>query len=160
MGHLFANNPERGLYRSDDGGLSWSQKLFINDSTGVIDLAVHPQNPDTVFAVAWERVRRPNMRRYGGPGCGVFRSTDGGDNWTKLAGGLPASGLGRMGISIAPSSPNIVYITVVAESGHFLNTYKSTDHGDSWTPMSGQSDPSYSELWLVVWPDQGTSDRC
>lgn len=144
MGRLFANNPERGLYRSDDGGLSWSKKLFINDSTGVIDLAINPAQPDTLFAVTWERVRRLSTRKYGGPGCGIYRSTDGGDSWTKLAGGLPQSGLGRMGISIAASSPNILYATIASESGAFLNTYKSADHGNTWIPMPAQSNPGYS----------------
>jgi photosystem II stability/assembly factor-like uncharacterized protein len=144
MGNLFSNNPERGVFRSTDGGLSWQKKLFVNDSTGVIDFAIHPENPDTLFAVAWERVRRPNMRRYGGPGCGIWRSFDGGDNWTKLAGGLPASDNGRIGIAISESNPNILYATFANTIGYFKGTYKSTNGGDTWAALSVSSDPTYS----------------
>ncbi|MBK8968129.1 MAG: T9SS type A sorting domain-containing protein [Lewinellaceae bacterium] len=144
MGRLFENNPERGLFRSEDGGVTWSRQLFINDSTGVIDLAVHPLDPDTLFAVTWERIRRPGFRRYGGPGCGVYRSFDGGDSWTKLTGGFPQNNVGRIGIALAPSNPSVLYATVADETGYFKNTYKSQNLGETWTPMSGQSNPNYS----------------
>lgn len=145
MGHLFGNNPERGVYRSTDGGQNWEQKLFVNDSTGVIDLAVNPDNPDTVFAVTWERIRRPHTRVYGGPGCAVWRSFDGGDNWTKLGGGLPAGASGgRMGIAIAASSPATLYLTTCSINGSFSGAYKSTDNGDTWSALSTGSDPGYS----------------
>ncbi|MCB0531487.1 MAG: T9SS type A sorting domain-containing protein [Lewinellaceae bacterium] len=144
MGHLFENNSERGLFRSEDGGATWTRQLFINDSTGVIDLAIHPLDPDTLFAVAWERVRRPAFRRYGGPGCGIYRSTNGGDSWVKIAGGFPQNNVGRIGIALAPGNPDVLYATVADETGYFKNTYKSLDLGDSWTPMSGQSNPNYS----------------
>lgn len=146
MGHLFGNNPERGLYRSDDGGQSWEKKLFINDSTGVIDLAIHPLDPDTIFAVSWERVRRPNLRRYGGPGCGIWRSYDGGDNWTKLTGGLPATDVGRIGIAISESNPNVLYATYANTIGYFKSTYKSINGGDTWAALTIASDPNYSSF--------------
>lgn len=150
MGHLFENNPERGIYRSLNGGLTWDKTLFINDSTGVIDLAIHPSDPDTIFAVSWERTRRPNMRRYGGPGCGIWRSTDGGDTWTKLSGnGFPASdnNLGRIGIAIAPTAPGTLYAICAKESGPYLGTFKSTNNGDTWTSVTSfTSDPLYSSF--------------
>lgn len=146
MGRLFGNNPERGLYRSTDGGQSWTQQLYINDSTGVIDLVIHPFNPDTVFAVTWQRTRRPDTRQYGGPGCGIYRSTDGGDTWTKLGMGLPAINLGRIGIALAPSSPNILYATVADSIGFYFNTYKSTNLGNSWLPLPPTANPTYSSF--------------
>jgi len=142
MGHLFSNNSERGLFRSEDGGASWEPTLFVNDSTGGIDLAIHPLNPDTVFAVTWQRTRRPNQRVYGGPGCGIWRSSDGGDHWEKLTTGLPATNLGRIGIAISPSEPSILYALYADQTGFFKGNYKSTDHGDSWSQLSG-GDPGY-----------------
>ncbi len=142
MGNLFTNNAERGVFRSTDGGASWQKTLFINDSTGCIDLAIHPLNPDTIFAVSWERIRRPNKRVYGGPGCAIWRSTDGGDNWTKLSAGLPASNLGRIGIGISPSEPSTLYAIYADQIGYFKGIYKSVNNGNSWSLVNG-GDPGY-----------------
>src|SRR4030065_982306 len=103
MGKLFGKNSDRGLYRSTDGGVNWEKKLFISDSTGCIDIAINPLNPDTVYTAMWERIRRPDRRSYGGPTCGIYRSTDGGENWTELTNGLPnnSPSVGRIGISIS-----------------------------------------------------------
>ena len=111
MGKLFGKNSERGLYRSTDGGVSWENKLFISDSTGCIDIAINPLQPDTIFAAMWERIRRPDRLSYGGQTCGLYRSTDGGENWNELVNGLPnnSPSIGRIGISICASSPNIIY---------------------------------------------------
>ncbi len=147
MGSLFSNNSERGVYRSTDGGNSWEKTLFINDSTGVIDLAIHPSNPDTVFAVTWERIRRPHTRVYGGPGSGIWRSTDGGSNWEKLDGGLPQGGTnGRIGIAIAPSEPGTLYAIYAGTNGSYTGTYKSSDNGDTWVKLPPGGDPGYSNF--------------
>lgn len=141
QGHLFGNNPERGVYRSDDGGISWQQKLFVSDSTGAIDLVINPQHPDTVYATMWQRVRRPSFRQYGGLESGIFRSIDGGDTWTKLSGGLPTGSLGRIGLAISASNPNILFATVAAEDGTFNGVYKTMDDGNSWVRVSDNPAP-------------------
>lgn len=142
MGSLFANNSNRGLYRSLDGGQTWEKSLFINDSTGCVDLAIHPQNPDTLFAVSWQRIRRPDRRQYGGPGCGIWRSTDGGDTWSKLSAGLPSNSLGRIGISICTDQPNVMWAIYSDEPGNFKGVYKSVNAGTNWTQVNG-GDPGF-----------------
>ena len=136
-GTLYAKSNDRGVYRSINGGEEWEQVLFISDSTSVIDLAIHPTNPNIIFAASWERLRFPFGRVYGGPTSGIYRSTDGGDTWTKLTNnGLPTSNqnTGRIGIYIAPSDPNQMYATYTnnAVTNEFSAIYKSFDGGDTW----------------------------
>lgn len=141
MGSLFANDTNRGLYRSKDGGQSWEQILYISDSTGVIDLAMHPDQPDLLFAASWERIRRPNRRQYGGRTSGVYRSTNGGDDWEKLS--LPNISnrkLGRIGLTISPVNSNRIYASVVeGDNDLLLGVYRSDDLGHSWVelPLKG-----------------------
>ncbi len=147
MGHLFENNEERGVFRTKDGGESWEKVLFINDSTGVIDLAIHPTQPDIIYAATWERIRRVNRRSYGGTSSGIYRSMDGGDSWQRLTNGLPGSA-GRIGIAISHSNPNILYaIYSDATTSHIDNIYKSTDGGSSWTPVSKEGIASVPYMW-------------
>lgn len=135
MGKLFAGSAERGLYRSTDGGQSWEQQLFISDSTGCIDVAIHPDHPDTLYAAMWERVRMPHRRSYGGLTSGLYRSFDGGESWVELTNGIPnnSTNVGRIGIAIAASNPAILYAIYADTPGFFAGVYKSSDHGDSWT---------------------------
>ncbi|HEY6852820.1 MAG TPA: hypothetical protein VI139_01135, partial [Gemmatimonadales bacterium] len=114
IGHLYAANAERGVYRSKDGGKSWKQVLFHNADVGAVDVAIDPTNPRVVFACLWN-TRRPPWFTYAptnGPGGGIYKSTDGGDTWTRLTAGLPPDGIGRCGIAIAPSNPKRVYAVV------------------------------------------------
>src|ERR1043166_3656084 len=135
-GHLFSRSIDRGVYRSQDGGLTWTKVLFVSDIAGAIDLAIDPVDPTRVFAATWERIRTPSERTYGGPGSGLWRSTDGGTTWTRLAGGLPASTTepSRIGVAIAPSSPSTVYTAFYRKSDQGLDgLFRSTDGGTTWT---------------------------
>lgn len=151
MGSLFADSPERGIFKTSDGGDNWEKVLYVSDSTGAIDVVIHPTNPDTLYAAMWERVRRPNRRSYGGPTCGLYRSYDGGDSWEELTNGLPtlAEDKGRIGIDISASNPDILY-TIYADSiGYFNGVYKTEDGGDSWirTNDNSLSSAYYSYGW-------------
>ncbi|MEQ9406038.1 MAG: glycosyl hydrolase [Cyclobacteriaceae bacterium] len=112
LGHLYSENPERGVYKSTDGGKSWQKTLFINNRTGIIDLIQHPDNPDILIAAAWEKDRKAWDFTEAGAGTAIYRSEDGGDSWAEIAdnSGFPdTNGTGRIGLAFAPSDANIVY---------------------------------------------------
>jgi len=134
-GKLFGKNPERGVYKSTDSGASWYQKLYISDSTAATDVAVDPTDPNIVYAAMWERIRASTYRQVGGWTSGIHKSTDGGDSWYQLTNGLPPSGpdVGRIGISVCQSSPNVLYAMYCDHPGYFMGLYKSTNYGESWT---------------------------
>ena len=134
MGALFSTNPERGVYRSTDAGQSWQHVLSVTDSTGAIDLVIDRLQPNRIYAATWERIRHPHTRRYGGPTSAVYRSTDGGNNWSILGGGLPSPAAvnGRIGLAIANSNPSVLYAIYADEVGNFAGVYKTTNGGDSW----------------------------
>ena len=140
MGTQFTTSPDRGLYRSENGGVSWSKVLFVTDSTGVCDVVINPVHPDTVFCATWERVRTYTYRRAYGPECAIWRSADHGTTWTKLAGGLPAPSdqVSRIALAIAPSRPSTVYAQIVSYSAGSRSydgygMYRSLDGGVTWT---------------------------
>jgi photosystem II stability/assembly factor-like uncharacterized protein len=142
-GRLWGASKERGVYKTADGGKTWSLVLFINEDTGVSDIAMDPQSPDTLYAAAYERRRTVFGFNGGGPGGGIYKTTDGGATWKKLTKGLPyAEGgdVGRIGLSIYRHNPNIVYAVVQHAKG---GTYRSEDKGESWTRMS-DTDPRAS----------------
>jgi photosystem II stability/assembly factor-like uncharacterized protein len=137
MGTQFSTGPDRGLYRSEDGGASWTKVLFLNDSTGVCDVAINPAHPETVFCASWERVRHNTYRRAYGPGCGIWRSVDHGATWVRLQTGLPvpSDNVGRIGLAIAASRPSTIYAQIITgTSGGYqgLGLYRSTDGGATW----------------------------
>ncbi|MCK4547417.1 MAG: T9SS type A sorting domain-containing protein [Candidatus Eisenbacteria sp.] len=136
-GSLFGTNPERGVYRSVNGGDSWDLVLSITDSTACTDIAIDPTKPDTVYAAMWERVRGLTYRQSAGPTSGIYRSYDGGDTWTELTSGLPSGdGVGRIGLSVCATSPNVIYAMYADHPGYFAGVYKSTNYGDSWIRTS------------------------
>jgi photosystem II stability/assembly factor-like uncharacterized protein len=137
-GNLFVRNPDRGVYRSQDGGLTWTKVLFVADGVGVIDVAIDPVNPSRVFATSWERFRSAKERDYGGPGSALWRSTDGGTTWTKLT-NVPVvtTSPSRIGVAIAPSQPNTVYAVFYRSSDQGLDgLFRSLDGGNTWTRQS------------------------
>jgi photosystem II stability/assembly factor-like uncharacterized protein len=146
MGDLFANNSERGIYRTQDGGQNWEQVLYINDSTGAIDVCMNPQNPEILYAATWERVRRPDYRSYGGDGSDIYKSTDGGDTWTLLSNGLPqGENIGRIGLTICDSQPNILYALIMDKTGYLDGVYRTDDHGENWEELpSGNLSSNFS----------------
>ena len=138
VGSYFAPNPERGIYRSTNGGQTWESSLFVSDSTGAIDLIMDPQNPNRLIAAFWERVRTANGRSHlYGPTGGVFRSTDGGDSWENLNSGrgLPnpaGERVGRIGLALCQSFPDEVY-AIYNDGSTYTGLYRSSNFGDSWT---------------------------
>ncbi|OLB21080.1 MAG: hypothetical protein AUH16_03370 [Acidobacteria bacterium 13_2_20CM_57_7] len=144
LGHLWGANPERGVYKTADGGKTWSQVLKINDDTGVSDVAMDPESPDTLYAAAYERRRTPFGFNGGGPDSAIYKTTDGGANWKKLTKGLPyenGGDTGRIGLDIYRKDPNIVYAIVQHEKG---GTYRSEDKGETWKKMGDTNPrPSY-----------------
>jgi len=112
MGHLYSTNPERGLFMTEDGGKTWKKSLFVDDRTGVIDLVMSRKDPKVLFAATYELTRKPWDLDIGGPGSGIWKTTDGGRNWTKLGGGLPAGRLGRVGIDLYQANPSILYAII------------------------------------------------
>jgi photosystem II stability/assembly factor-like uncharacterized protein len=130
LGHPFAPNTERGVYRTTDGGKTWTKVLYVDDHTGATDLAYAPSNPQIVFAAMYQVERQPWAFSSGGPGSGLYRSTDGGATWKKLAGnGLPEGLLGKIGVSVSGADPDRVYALIEAEKG---GLYRSDDGGDKW----------------------------
>ena len=168
IGHLYAANAERGVFRSTDGGASWQKVLFKGPDVGAVEVVIDPVNPRVIYAGLWN-TRRPPWFTYAptnGPGGGIFKSTDGGTTWTQLTHGLPPAGIGRTGIAVAPSDPRRVYALVdclvpdpnapapppptngrpaapLPGQGGF---FRSDDAGASWTRVS--SDPA---LWGRGW---------
>ena len=144
LGHLWGPNPERGVYKTSDGGKTWTQVLKINDDTGVSDIAMDPESPDTLYAAAYERRRTPFGFNGGGPDGGIYKTTDGGASWKKLTKGLPyenGGDVGRIGLDIYRRDPNIVYAIVQHEKG---GTYRSEDKGETWKKMGDTNPrPSY-----------------
>jgi len=141
LGHIWDSNPERGLYRTDDGGDTWDLVKFVSDKAGFVDVAIHPENPDILFAASWERVRGPYFLQSGGPGSALWKTTDGGDTWMKVEGpGWPTGNLGRIGLAISQSDPDIMYALVEAEAYDGNDTpsglYRSNDGGMSWEQMN------------------------
>ncbi len=110
IGHLYTENEERGLYKTTDGGKNWKKVLYVNPRTGVIDVAMDPSNPDILYAASWERIRKAWNFTGSGSGSGIWKSTDGGENWVKLTNGFPVGEhVGRIGLAVALSNPNVVY---------------------------------------------------
>ena len=139
FGHHAAPNPERGVYRSKDGGKTWEKVLFRDAKTGANELIIDPNNPQVLYAALWEAYRNAFEMSSGGPGSGIFKSTDGGDHWTEIsrAPGLPTGMLGKIGLSVSGADSNRLYAQIEADDGGF---FLSDDAGATWKKMSERRD--------------------
>ncbi len=135
IGSSWGKHPERGVFKTTDGGKTWKHILKVNSSTGTGDLVVDPQNPNKLIAAMWEHERKPWTFTSGGPGSGLYITYNGGDSWKKLTDkeGLPKGELGRIGIAIAPSNPNRIYAHIEAKKNAL---YRSDDGGSSWKKIN------------------------
>jgi hypothetical protein len=158
LGHEWNSNPERGLYKSTDGGASWHLSKFVSDKAGFVDLAMDAKDHNTLYASSWERVRGPYFLKSGGPGSGLWKTTDAGATWHEIrGGGFPETTKGRIGIALSPSNPQIIYTWVEADTlprplarGEKPDTtrqqktnsgiYRSTDGGATWA-MTYRNEP-------------------
>ena len=152
LGNMWAPNPERGVYRTTDGGQNWDKVLYIDEGTGIAELVMDPSNPNKLIAATWTFDRDPDYFNSGGPGSGIWVSTDGGDNWTRRTAkdGLPKGNLGRIGLAIAASKPEVVY-ALVEETGD-NGLYKSTDGGKTFSLVTrkdvGDRPFYYAEIYV------------
>src|ERR1051326_6469987 len=139
LGHLFAPNPDRGVYRSKDGGKTWERILFANENAGAVDLAMDPTNPRILIASTWRVRRTPYSLESGGEGSALWKSTDGGDTWKNISAnkGMPKGTLGIIGVTISPSNPQNVYAIIEAEQG---GVYRSKDGGETWEKTNESRD--------------------
>jgi photosystem II stability/assembly factor-like uncharacterized protein len=157
LGHLWGPNKERGVYKTTDGGKTWNKILFVDDSTGFVDLAMDPSNSQVLYAASWHRLRWGGSYMQGaGAGSGIYKSTDGGKSWTqltdaKLNNGLPTDRMGRIGLAIAQSDPKIVYAMIEVDrgvtdplQGRYGGVFRSSDAGATWTHVNDlQAQPHY-----------------
>jgi photosystem II stability/assembly factor-like uncharacterized protein len=148
LGHAFGPNPERGVYRSRDGGRTWELVLFVSDATGAIDLCIDPFNPRVLYAAMWQGRRKPWRLDSGGPESGLYRSTDGGDSWRRLGANadLPDGVVGRIGVSASAARRGRVYALFEAADG---GMFRSDDGGERWTRTSDQRGPR-SRPWYYT----------
>jgi photosystem II stability/assembly factor-like uncharacterized protein len=137
LGQAWGQNADRGVFKTTDGGRTWTKTLFVNDRTGAADLVIDPSNPNKLFAAMWEYRRWPWFFNSGGPGSGLHISRDGGVTWTRSSeeDGMPKGNLGRMGLAVSRSNPNIVYALVEAEKSALL---RSDDGGRKWTTVNSE----------------------
>jgi photosystem II stability/assembly factor-like uncharacterized protein len=142
LGRLWGPGRDRGLYKTTDGGRTWTNTKFIDEDTGFVDVAIDPQSPDTLYAASYQRRRTPYGYNGGGPGSGLWKTIDGGASWKKLAKGLPEGEIGRIGLAVYRRDPSIVYALVEHQTEGGI--YRSEDRGESFVKMSSTNPrPSY-----------------
>jgi photosystem II stability/assembly factor-like uncharacterized protein len=159
LGQEWGENPERGVYKTTDGGKSWRRVLYVDAKTGASDLIIDPRNPNKLYASMWQFRRWPWFFKSGGPGSGLYVSYDGGESWKRCTSddGLPKGDLGRIGLAISRSSPDIVYALVEAEKSALI---RSTDGGKSWQTANDDQRTAerpfyYSDIQVdPAWPNR------
>lgn len=148
LGHAFGPNPERGIYRSKDGGTNWERVLFISDSTGAVDLSMNPSNPLEIYAVMWRAERKPWTIISGALEGGLYKTTNGGDTWLKLTTGLPGGLIGKIAVSVSPANPQRVYVLVEAPDDEG-GLYRSDDAGLSFQFINPQKSLTYRPFYYT-----------
>ncbi len=158
LGSGWGPNPERGVFKTTDGGKNWEKILFINNETGCADLVVDPNNPNKLIAAMWEFGRKPWTFNSGGKGSGMHITYDGGSTWKKITAedGLPKGDLGRMGLAIAPSKPDVVYAYVEAKKNAF---YASTDGGHTWEKRGDKNIGNRPFYYADIYVDPSNENR-
>jgi len=146
LGNIFGPNPERGVYRTRDGGKTWEKVLFIDEKTGACDLIMDSTNPRILYAGMWQVERKPWTLIDGGPKGGVYKTVDGGANWEKLEKGLPDGELGRIGVAVSPANPNRVWVILAAGDDSKSGLYRSEDGGKSFKLISDRHD-LFTRAW-------------
>jgi photosystem II stability/assembly factor-like uncharacterized protein len=134
LGHPFGKNPERGVFRTTDGGATWEHVLALNDSTGAVSIVMAPDDPRELWVGAWRAERKPWTLIPGGPEGGLYRSRDGGTTWTKVSGGLPTGVVGKVAVTQSPADPSRMWVLIEAEPGGGL--YRSDDRGETWRKVN------------------------
>jgi photosystem II stability/assembly factor-like uncharacterized protein len=148
QGNPFKANPERGVYKSTDGGKTWQQVLHISDTAGATDLEIQPGHPNVLFACMWHALRRPWTIISGAKEGGIYKSTDGGVHWTKLGGGLPTGLFGRSNVAISNASPDRLYALIEAKPGEGL--YRSDDAGETWRLINHSTEISTRPFYYTT----------
>jgi len=149
QGPLWNSGGDRGLYITEDGGKTWEKSLEVSENTGISDIVSDPRNPDIMYASSYQRRRRQWTLINGGPEGAIYKTNDGGKNWNKLSGGLPSGNVGRIGLAIAKSNPDIVYAIIEAEKG--AGFYRTVNQGATWTKRSSKVSGSpqyYQEIFV------------
>jgi photosystem II stability/assembly factor-like uncharacterized protein len=152
QGALHGPNPDRGVFKSTDGGSTWQKILYTDQNTGAVELSLDPHNPRILFAAMWEHRRLPWTVNSGGPGCAIYKTTDGGAHWEKLAKGLPDK-MGKIAVAVSPANPERVYANIEAE-GEKGGVYRSDDGGASWT-QTCKDRVTVARAWyyIEIFPD-------
>ena len=153
LGHLFGPNPDRGVFKTTDGGKTWKKILYVNDQTGAVCLAMDPSNPDVLYAAMWQMSRRHWTFSSGGPGSGIYQTTDGGADWANISHrpGLPTGILGKVGLAVAPSRPGVVYALIQADyKGQAGGLFRSDDAGQNWKFVNNSMDITQRAFYYMT----------
>ena len=158
LGHLWNSNEERGVFKTTDGGKTWNKIYYVDDKTGCAEMAMDPQSPNTLYAAMWQVRREPWNFSSGGPGSGLFKTTDGGATWHAVRKGFPDGDLGRIGIAIAPSKSSRVYAVVEARNHTAL--FRSDDAAESWAEVNNSFNVSGRPFYFArLVADPNNPDR-
>ena len=144
MGLPFEPGPDRGLYKSTDGGQNWAQVLFVSEEAGVIDMLIDPEQPSTLYAAGWDRIRNNFFSNVAGPGARIYKTMDGGDTWTELANGLPQDDQGRIGLTMSGQNTDVLFAEYVGTNSQLYRIFKSVDAGATWDTIPTNEDTGLS----------------